>query len=83
MLNKIVEETDSKFLKWAIGIILPWNNQTRPKNLYQIHGTNDKIFPIKKVEPDFKIKNGTHFMVYQNAEEISTLLNDLIYKASN
>ena len=83
LLNKIIEDTNSKFLKWAIGIILPWKNQIKPKNLYQIHGSNDRIFPIKKVEPDFEIKNGTHFMVYQNAEEISALLNNLIYKAIN
>ncbi|MCZ4245755.1 alpha/beta fold hydrolase [Pedobacter punctiformis] len=78
LLNKIVEDTDPNFLKWAIGVILAWNNQVRPKNLYHIHGTNDKIFPIKKVEPDFVIKNGGHFMVYQNAEEISTLINTLL-----
>ncbi len=27
---------------------------------------------------DFEINNGTHFMVYQNAEEISEIINKLL-----
>ncbi|MFC3563064.1 alpha/beta fold hydrolase [Pedobacter jamesrossensis] len=81
LLSQIVADTDPKFLKWAIGSILSWKNNIRPKNLYHIHGTNDKILYSKKAKPNFLIKNGTHFMVYQNASEISGLINDLIIKS--
>lgn len=83
LLSKIVADTNPKFLKWAIGSILSWDNNITPKNLYQIHGTNDKILYSKTVKPNFIIKNGTHFMVYQNAEEISEIINKLIFSLKN
>lgn len=83
LLGKIVQDTDPDFLKWAIGSILNWKNETRPENLYHIHGTNDKILYSKKAKPDFVIDGGTHFMVYQHAAEISDLISNLTLKISN
>ena len=78
LLSKIIKDTDPYFLKWAIGSILSWKNKTRPENLYHIHGTNDKILYSNVAQPDFVIENGTHFMVYQNAVELSKLINRML-----
>jgi hypothetical protein len=78
LLSKIIKDTDPYFLKWAIGSILSWENKIKPKNIYHIHGTNDKILYSKTAKPDFLIENGTHFMVYQNAEEISGIIDTII-----
>ena len=78
LLSKIIKDTDPYFLKWAIGSILSWKNENRPERIYHIHGTNDKILYSKIAQPDFIIVNGTHFMVYQNAEEISGIINKLL-----
>ncbi|MFW0717950.1 alpha/beta fold hydrolase [Pedobacter sp. N23S346] len=78
LLSKIITDTDPKFLKWAIGSILGWRNTITPDRLYHIHGTNDKILYSKTAKPDFLIQNGTHFMVYQNAKEISELIDKLV-----
>lgn len=78
LLSKIIKDTDPIFLKWAIGSILNWQNKIKPARIFHIHGTNDKILYSKKATPDFVIKNGTHFMVYQNAVEISGIINKLL-----
>jgi len=78
LLSKIIKDTDPHFLKWAIGSILGWKNKIRPENIYHIHGTKDKILYSKTAKPDFVIENGTHFMVYQNAAEISDIISELI-----
>jgi len=78
LLSKIIKDTDPYFLKWAIGSILSWKNETKPERTYHIHGTNDKILYSKTAQPDFVIDNGTHFMVYQNANEISVIINKLV-----
>lgn len=78
LLSKIIKDTDPHFLKWAIGSILSWRNTIKPNGIYHIHGTNDKILYSKTAQPDFIIENGTHFMVYQNAEEISGIINSVI-----
>ncbi|WP_175635166.1 alpha/beta hydrolase [Pedobacter ghigonis] len=78
LLSKIIKDTDPYFLKWAIGSILSWKNETKPERTYHIHGTHDKILYSKTAQPDFVIDNGTHFMVYQNANEISVIINKLV-----
>ncbi|KRT14269.1 hypothetical protein ASU31_19845 [Pedobacter ginsenosidimutans] len=78
LLSRIIKDTDPRFLKWAIGSILSWSNKIKPKNIYHIHGTNDKILYSEIAQPDFIIENGTHFMVYQNAEEVSGIINRVI-----
>ena len=78
LLSKIIKDTDPYFLKWAIGSILSWENKIKPERIFHIHGTNDKILYSKKTTPDFVIENGTHFMVYQNASEISGIIDKLL-----
>jgi hypothetical protein len=78
LLNQIIKDTDTHFLKWAIGAILTWKNEIKPERLFHIHGTKDKILYTKKYLPDFLIQDGTHFMVYQNADEISALVGRIL-----
>ncbi|SER45277.1 hypothetical protein [Pedobacter rhizosphaerae] len=52
----------------------------KPERLFHIHGTKDKILYTKKYLPDFSIPEGTHFMVYQNAAEISALIGKILRK---
>jgi hypothetical protein len=42
--------------------------------LYHIHGEKDKILPIRYTKPDVVVKNGSHFMVWTKAGEVSRLL---------
>ncbi|MGQ7856496.1 alpha/beta fold hydrolase [Pedobacter sp. WC2501] len=78
LLSKIIKDTDPYFLKWAIRSILSWENKIKPARIFHIHGTNDKILYSKTAKPDFVIENGTHFMVYQNAKEISGIIDKLL-----
>ncbi|MFD2286837.1 alpha/beta hydrolase [Pedobacter petrophilus] len=78
LLTKIINDTQPAFLKWAIGSILTWQNTIRPDNLVLIHGTSDRILYSRAAKVDYTIDKGTHFMVYQNAEEISELIDKLV-----
>ncbi len=83
LLNKIIADTDPAFLKWAIKSILTWKNEVTSNNVFQLHGAEDKIFPIKKVSPHFTISNGGHFMVYQQAAALSVLINKLLLSVTD
>jgi pimeloyl-ACP methyl ester carboxylesterase len=74
LLRQIIHDTPPPFLKWAINEILHWKNTERPATVFHIHGTKDRIFPIRNLNIDLKIKNGGHFMVYTKADEISKIL---------
>jgi pimeloyl-ACP methyl ester carboxylesterase len=74
IMDHIITTSDAAFVKWSIGAILSWKNKVRPKNLYHIHGDNDKILPIQYTKPDAVVKGGSHFMVWTKGAEVSRLL---------
>lgn len=80
LLKSILQDTDSNFLKWAINEIVNWKNQIYPENCIHIHGSQDRIIPIKNVKADFVIENGGHFMTVNKAEEIEKIILNLIKK---
>ena len=72
MLAKAPKDYPSR----AVNCIVHWRNTVIPKNLIHIHGTKDRIIIFRNVKYPVPIKNGTHFMVMNNAEEISKLVNE-------
>lgn len=82
LLKTILKNTDNTFLKWAIDKIVSWKNVHRVENISHLHGTKDRILPCPKNQHIIKIKNGGHLMVYQQALEISSIINKEINKMS-
>lgn len=66
------------YSNWAINEILNWKNDWRPENLLHIHGSNDHIFPIKKIKADFVIQGGGHFMLMNKADKVNEILNKIL-----
>jgi len=76
-LLRFYAKTISKnYMKWAINEVLNWKNEYRPENLFHIHGMADRVLPCKYTHADVKIKDGTHMMVHNRAEEISKILGE-------
>ncbi len=78
LLKEILNDTDIHFLKWAINEIVKFKNETIVENLFHIHGANDKILPLRYVQPDFKVEAGGHFMVLNKVEEINEIIRSII-----
>ena len=78
LLSKIIEDTDTPFMAWAIEQILHWENEPRHQSLLHIHGDDDRIFPSKYIKDATWIKGGGHFMVYNRANEMSDLISRMI-----
>ena len=74
LMRYFISRLDPDFMKWAIGAILKWEDCERPKSIFHIHGSTDKMLPAKYTKPDVVIKNGSHFMVWTRAGEVSRIL---------
>jgi esterase/lipase len=74
MVRAYRKNADLVFVDWAITQIVNWKNDWQPDNLIHIHGDKDKIFPIKKVNPTYIIKEGTHMLIYNRAAEIGEFI---------
>ncbi len=74
-LHKTIDETDSKFLSWAIEAILKWKNHTYLEEIVHIHGNKDRIFPLNYINtPYHLIEGGGHWMVVEKGKEISEII---------
>lgn len=83
LLKRILNDTDSLFLKWAINRIVKWNNTIKPNSYSCIHGSKDRIIPIRNISNANKIENAGHFSVVTNHAEVSKFLNEELNKLSS
>lgn len=74
LLRNAIKKTSPKFIKWAIGQIVSWNNKERLPRVFHIHGSADRLFRFNKVQADIRIDKGGHFMIYNRAEELSPFI---------
>ena len=74
MVGRYRKNVEPLYLNWAINQILNWKNDWQPKHLFHIHGTADRIFPIKKIRPNYTVDGGGHFMIYNRAKQINESL---------
>ena len=74
MVRNYRKKADPVYLDWAIHEILNWKNGWQPDNIIHINGDKDKIFPIKNIKPTHIIKEGTHMIIYNRANEVSEFI---------
>lgn len=75
---QMISNCSDNYFKWAMDKIVHFEGIEGIENLFHIHGTNDKTFPIGKIIDPYLIKDGSHFMVFSKPEEVSEILNKLI-----
>lgn len=78
LVSEFIRQASPEFLKWAIHAIANWKNETRPDNLYHIHGDNDRIFPPDRIKADYVIEGGGHIMTFNMADEVTKAIVNVI-----
>lgn len=79
-LTKLLQDTNVSFFRWALKSIAYWNNKEVPERTIQIHGTADRVIASRFVHPDYYIKGGGHFMVFNNADTVSKIITNYFGK---
>lgn len=78
IFHQILNDSDTRFTKWAVSAILHWENKIIPGNIIHIHGSSDRLLPYRLVKADYTVNKGTHLMVMNHPVEISALLKKII-----
>ena len=78
LMHHLILNSDPHFIKWAMGAIVHWQDCERPKSIFHIHGSKDKILPLKYTKPDVVVEKGSHFMVWTKAGEVSRILEQAL-----
>jgi pimeloyl-ACP methyl ester carboxylesterase len=80
LLRQIIQELDINYVRWALYQISNWPNNTQVPNLFHLHGSHDKLFPVKYIRDFTPINQGEHLMVVSLGEQISQIINAEINK---
>jgi pimeloyl-ACP methyl ester carboxylesterase len=78
--KSMLKSKDPIFLKRTTFMIINWNRTVFSEKIVHIHGNNDHTIPLKNVQADFIIENGSHMMMFTRGKEISTLINEILIK---
>lgn len=74
LLTEYLGQKEYAYSRWAMGTILRWRNEWVPDACVHIHGTHDRPFPFRYIQPTYTINKGGHFMVMNRATEINRIL---------
>lgn len=74
VFRAVLKDTNENFLRWAIDVIVTWTNTAEVKNIVHIHGTEDRILPLRYVKSNIKVRSGGHFMTLNKAQELSEIV---------
>ena len=74
--DSMLNDKDPVFLKRTINLIVNWESISVDSTIVHIHGNNDNTIPIKNVDCNYIIKNGSHMMTLTKPKEISIILNN-------
>jgi pimeloyl-ACP methyl ester carboxylesterase len=78
LIWQMIDESDEKFLEWAMRAVLEWDNKEMPQPLWHIHGSRDIVFPIGLTRPSHTIRRGSHLLIMTRAQEVNTILRDIL-----
>ena len=79
----MLKAKDKKFLKRTVRMIIRWDHEYCDGSLYHIHGDNDHTLPIKHIDADVILENGSHMMMLTRANELSPLIENVLKNGSN
>lgn len=80
LFNDMLKKSSPKFIKWAMGATLHWDNKIIPENVYTITGDKDDVFDYRRINDVIIVKGATHIMIFNRAGEINKILKDILAK---
>ena len=74
-LKERIAASTANYLNWSIHQILNWKQQEKPSHVWHIHGSADRLFPIRYIQADDVLEGGSHFAVLTHAGKISDIIH--------
>jgi len=75
--KSMIRAKDPLYLKRTVDMIVNWNRIHHDPDIVHIHGNSDNTIPVRNVNCDYLIPEGSHMMILSRAEEINLLLEKI------
>lgn len=72
--KEMLKAKDPLYLKRTVDMIINWDRSTYSPKIVHIHGDKDHTIPIKNVEYDYLMEEGSHMMMLTRAGEINEII---------
>lgn len=69
---------DPDLVRWSLHAIINWHQPVRLPGVVHLHGSDDYMLPVKYTHADYIIERGGHLMVFNKAEEVNRILNEVL-----
>ena len=69
---------DPNLVRWSLDAIVNWHQPDRLPGVVHLHGSSDRMLPVKYTHPDYIIKDGGHLMIFNKADEVNKILNEVL-----
>ncbi len=78
LFRSMAASTPASFLKWGIRAILSWRPTVVATSVHHIHGSRDRLIPLRLVQPDCVVRGGGHLLTLTHSAEVTTFLRDTV-----
>ncbi|WP_336514612.1 alpha/beta hydrolase [Pollutibacter soli] len=78
IIRSMVRNADPGFIRWAMIAALEWEAVSESSNYVHIHGTDDFVFPHRYTKPSHTIIKGGHLMVMDRADDINSIIAEVL-----
>lgn len=75
LMAGILRDADTSLIKWSVEQLLSWRNENPDETIFRIHGSKDRLLPLKNKNADAIVAGGGHLMVYNKADEVEIILD--------
>jgi pimeloyl-ACP methyl ester carboxylesterase len=79
----MIRHTPPPFVHWATRAIFGWPGiDEQPIPIHHIHGENDRIIPLRCVQPDVTIQRAGHMLNVTHPAEVNAFIDAAMAKAT-
>jgi pimeloyl-ACP methyl ester carboxylesterase len=74
----MLKKKDASYLNRTVDMIVHWERTEYPESIVHIHGDADHTIPVKNVDYDYLVEDGSHMMVLTRAADVSRILESIL-----
>ncbi len=76
--KEMLKAKDPLYLKRTVDMIVHWNRTEYSDQVVHIHGDKDHTIPIKNVQYNYLVEDGSHMMMVTRAPEINLIIGKVL-----
>jgi hypothetical protein len=76
--KEMLKAKDPLYLKRTVDMIINWERTDYSPEIIHIHGDRDHTIPVKNIQYDYLIKDGSHMIMLTRTGEINRIIRSIL-----